>query len=90
MAKCLQSVHSVDGEAGPQMTNEEMQQSCKEVQVLHQEMKPAGDVSLHRRPPRTRHGHCMGALGETLTDLPRMTVASFFVAAPGGYGHQGG
>jgi hypothetical protein len=42
MAKYLLSVHSVEGEAGPQMTDEEMQQSWKEVQALHEEMKSAG------------------------------------------------
>ncbi len=42
MAQYLLSVHSVEGEAGPSMTDEEMQQSWKEMQALNQEMRSAG------------------------------------------------
>jgi len=42
MTKYLLSVHSVEGEVGPPMTDEEMQQSWKEIQVLNEEMKSAG------------------------------------------------
>ena len=42
MAQYLLSVHSVEGEADPQMTDEEMQQSWKEMQALNQEMRSAG------------------------------------------------
>ena len=42
MAQYLLSVHSVDGEVGDPMTEEEMQQSWKEIQVLNEEIKSAG------------------------------------------------
>ena len=45
MTKYLLSVHSiesVEGEVGTSMTDEEMQQSWKEIQVLNEEMKSAG------------------------------------------------
>jgi hypothetical protein len=42
MAQYLLSVHSVEGEAGPQMTEEEMQQSWKEMQALNEDMRSAG------------------------------------------------
>jgi len=42
MTKYLLSVHSVEGEVRPRMTDEEMKQSWKEVQLLHDEMKSAG------------------------------------------------
>ncbi len=42
MTKYLLSVHSVGGEVGDLMTDEEMQQSWKQMQVLNEEMKAAG------------------------------------------------
>ncbi len=42
MTKYLLSVHSVEGEVGPPMTDEQMQQSWKQIQVLNEEMKSAG------------------------------------------------
>jgi hypothetical protein len=42
MTKYLLSVHSVEGEVGDPMTDEEMQQSWKQIQVLNEEMKSAG------------------------------------------------
>ena len=42
MPQYLLSVHSVDGETREPMTDEEMQQSWKQVQALNEEMKTAG------------------------------------------------
>jgi hypothetical protein len=42
MAQYLLSVHSVEGEVGDPMTDEEIQQSWKQIQVLNEEIKSAG------------------------------------------------
>ena len=42
MAQYLLSVHSVEGEARDPMTDEEMQQSWKQIQLLNEELKSAG------------------------------------------------
>jgi hypothetical protein len=42
MAQYLLSVHSVEGEVGDPMTDEEMRQSWKQIQVLNEELKSAG------------------------------------------------
>jgi len=42
MTKYLLSVHSVEGEVGDPMTEEEMRQFMERVDVLEQEMKSAG------------------------------------------------
>lgn len=42
MAKYLLSLHSAEGEAGPSMTDEDMQQYMKQINVLEDEMKSAG------------------------------------------------
>ena len=42
MAQYLLSVHTVEGEARDPMTDEEMQQSYKQVGILEEEMKSAG------------------------------------------------
>lgn len=42
MAKYLLSLHSVEGEAGPSMSDEDMQQYMKQINVLEDEMKAAG------------------------------------------------
>ncbi len=42
MAQYLLSVHSVEGEVGDPMTDEEMQRSWKQIQVLNEEMKASG------------------------------------------------
>jgi hypothetical protein len=42
MTKYMLSVHSVEGEARAPMTDEEMQQSHKQLGILEQEMKSAG------------------------------------------------
>ena len=42
MAQYLLSVHSVEGETAPAMSDEEMQQSWKRIQVLNEELKAAG------------------------------------------------
>jgi hypothetical protein len=42
MAQYLLSLHSVEGEVGPSMTDEEMQHSWEEIQALNEEMKAAG------------------------------------------------
>jgi hypothetical protein len=41
MTQYLLSVHSVEGEARAPMTDEEMQQSWKQIQVLNEELKAA-------------------------------------------------
>ena len=42
MAKYLLSLHSVEGEAGPSMTDEEMHSYMGQIHVLEDEMKSAG------------------------------------------------
>jgi hypothetical protein len=42
MAKYFLSLHSVEGEVGPSMTDEEMQHYMKQINVLEDEMKSAG------------------------------------------------
>ena len=42
MTQYLLSVHSVDGEVGDPMTDEEMQQSWRQVHILEEEMRSAG------------------------------------------------
>jgi hypothetical protein len=42
VAQYLLSVHSVEGEVRGPMTDEEMQQSWKQIQVLNEELKSAG------------------------------------------------
>ncbi len=42
MTQYLLSVHSVEGEVGDPMTDEEMQQSWKQIQALNEEIKSAG------------------------------------------------
>jgi hypothetical protein len=42
MARYLLTLYAVEGDVGPQMTDEEMQQSWKEIQALNEEMKGAG------------------------------------------------
>jgi hypothetical protein len=42
MAKYLLSVHSVEGEVGDPMTEEQMQQFMEQVNVLEEEMRSAG------------------------------------------------
>jgi hypothetical protein len=42
MAQYLLSLHNIEGEPGPTMTDEEMQQSWKRIQVLNEELKAAG------------------------------------------------
>ena len=42
MSQYLLSVHSVDGEARDSMTDEEMEQSWKQIQLLNEELKSAG------------------------------------------------
>ncbi|HZK51553.1 MAG TPA: YciI family protein [Actinomycetota bacterium] len=42
MAQYLLSVHSVEGEAAPSMTDEDMQQYVARIHVLEDEMKSAG------------------------------------------------
>ncbi len=42
MAKYMFSVHSVEGDVGAPMTDEEMQQFMKQIHVLEDEMKSAG------------------------------------------------
>jgi hypothetical protein len=42
MGQYLLSVHTVAGEARDPMTDEEMQQSWKQIQVLNEELKSAG------------------------------------------------
>ncbi len=42
MAKYLLSTHGVEGEVPPQMTEEEMQRSWKEMQALNEEIRSAG------------------------------------------------
>src|SRR5205085_9940597 len=42
MAHYLLSVHTVDGEARPQMSNEEIQASWKHILAFQEEMKSAG------------------------------------------------
>ena len=42
MAQYLLSVHSVEGETSPAMSDEEMQQSWKRIQVLNEELRAAG------------------------------------------------
>ena len=42
MTQYLLSVHSVEGEVGDPMTDEEMQQSWKQIQALNEELRSAG------------------------------------------------
>ena len=42
MTRYLLSVQSVEGEVGDPMSDEEMQQSWKEIQVLNEELRSAG------------------------------------------------
>jgi hypothetical protein len=42
MTQYMLSVHTVEGEARAPMTDEEMQQSWKQIQALNEEMKAAG------------------------------------------------
>jgi hypothetical protein len=42
MAQYLLSVHSVEGEVGDPMTDEEMQESWKQIQSLNEELRSAG------------------------------------------------
>jgi len=42
MTQYLLSVHSVDGEARDPMTDEEIQRSWKQIQVLNEELRSAG------------------------------------------------
>jgi hypothetical protein len=42
MTQYMLSVHTVEGEPRPQVTDEEMQRSWKEIQALNEEMKSAG------------------------------------------------
>ena len=42
MGQYLLSVHTVEGEVGDSMTQEEMQQSWKQIQVLEEELKSTG------------------------------------------------
>src|SRR5947208_15377515 len=42
MAQYRLSLHNVEGETGPAMTDEEMQQSWKRIQVLNEELRTAG------------------------------------------------
>jgi hypothetical protein len=42
MPQYLLSLHSVHGEVGPTMTDEEMQQSWKQIQVVNEELRSAG------------------------------------------------
>src|SRR6266536_1553353 len=49
MAQYLLSVHRVEGEVGPAMSDEEMQQSWKQIQVLEEEMKSVGALVFSGR-----------------------------------------
>src|ERR671914_1027306 len=42
MAKYLLSIHATQGEAPPQMSEEEMQRTWKEMQALNEEIRSAG------------------------------------------------
>ncbi len=42
MAKYLLSLHSAEGEAGPSMSDEDVQQYMKQINILEEEMKSAG------------------------------------------------
>ncbi|MGH2554289.1 MAG: YciI family protein [Actinomycetota bacterium] len=42
MTQYMLSVHTIEGEARAPMTDEEMQQSWKQIQALNEEMKSAG------------------------------------------------
>src|SRR6266496_6472574 len=42
MTKYLLSLQTVEGEVGDPMTDEEMQQSWKQIQILNEELKSAG------------------------------------------------
>jgi hypothetical protein len=42
MAQYLLSLHSVEGEVGEPMTDQEMQHSWKQIQALNEEMRSAG------------------------------------------------
>ena len=49
MAQYMFSAYSVDGEAGSEMTEEEMQRSWQKILVLEQEMKSAGALVFSGR-----------------------------------------
>ena len=49
MAQYMFSAYSVDGEAGAEMTEEEMQRSWQKIMVLEEEMKAAGALVFSGR-----------------------------------------
>jgi len=49
MAQYMLSVHSVEGDVREPMTDEEMQQSWKQIQVLEEEMKSVGALVFSGR-----------------------------------------
>ena len=49
MAQYMLSVHSVDGEAGPERTAEEMQQLMQKISILEEEMNSGGTLILSGR-----------------------------------------
>ena len=57
MTQYLLSVHSVDGEAGEPMTDDQMKQTYQQVMALQAEMKSAGAWVFGGRAARTRHRH---------------------------------
>jgi hypothetical protein len=68
MTQYMLSVHTVEGEARVPMTEEEMQQSWKEIQILNEELKAAGAwvFSARLHEPDTATVVRMSA-GEVLT-----------------------
>jgi hypothetical protein len=68
MTQYMLSVHTVEGEARAPMTDEEMQQSWKEIQALKEELKSAGAwvFSARLHEPDTATVVRMSA-GEVLT-----------------------
>jgi hypothetical protein len=68
MTQYMLSVHTVEGEARAPMTDEEMQQSWKEIQTLNEELKSAGAwvFSARLHEPDTATVVRMSA-GEVLT-----------------------
>jgi hypothetical protein len=72
MGQYLLSVHSVEGEVADPMTDEEMQQSWKQIQILNEELKSAGAWVFSGRlhDPDTATVVCMSEGEVVTTDGP--------------------
>jgi hypothetical protein len=85
VAKYLLSTHTVEGEARPQMTDEDMERSFKEMQALNEEIRSAGawvfGGALHG--PETATVVKSTGVDEVITDGPfvesKEHLAGFYI-----------